>query len=64
MPVMSQEAKNQLKGKPRTKCGICYSPQRYKNSMERCNSCKKKFCFDHITVKLEKEVVNYCDNCL
>ena len=59
-----------LNGRPRTKCHVCQTTQRYMNPMARCFECKKKFCYDHIlggmvcpSMKENEEVRNICESC-
>lgn len=62
---MNQETKDKLKLIPKSKCTICGTSKSYTNPMAKCKRCGKKFCFDHINSKIEKDGVNdYCDNCL
>lgn len=33
---------------PHAVCSRCGSKQNYRNPIDRCEECKKKYCFDHI----------------
>lgn len=62
---MDNATKEKLRALPTTRCVVCKTPRAYTNPMAKCSVCRKKFCYNHITIKLEKDgTVDYCDRCL
>lgn len=60
-----------LKNLPKTKCEVCNTSIIPSNPGERCEFCKKKYCFDHLYGMFVKKgqrdsesCHNICDKCL
>lgn len=71
---MTQELKDKLKMikiKQKTVCAECQSGRSYTNPMDKCDECKMKYCFDHLSngqindaMAENEEARSICDDCI
>ncbi len=55
---------------PRSRCSKCNTAKTYLNPVGKCHECHRKFCFDHLWMKLFKKGMrdneegrDVCDKC-